>query len=446
MDLNIDNYSYEDLLNVLKITNNNSLENIDRINNLLADVQKKCSKEIVFFFTKAYNIVSSIFKLQQINLIDSVENFELINDYYYKIKNIKNLEHKKVEQIVSFMKDLQNDTYATSYVKILQTDEQLTSKSNRSLYNNQHTNMINDTLNNSIAPGHINSIKRITKILNLHMNSCFRSNYFQSNASDFQYIIPSEIKNVVSMQLVSLEVPHSWYLISQKNKNNFFKIMVTMIQPKCIESNEYTIEIPEGNYTEKTLEKFLNKTYFYESDNDNLLQYIRFYIDPYNKKTGFEILDRTVNISLFFSEETNENPLSTFGWLCGFRITSYLNIYENIISEGIFDNETDSYVYIVINDYQYNTNHMNIVGFDKSVLNENVIAKALLKKNSPIFLNNENLFTQVREYNGPVNISKLHIKLLNKFGQLIDLNNMDIGLTIQFETLYESFNFKNISS
>jgi hypothetical protein len=222
--------------------------------------------------------------------------------------------------------------------------------------------------------------------------------------------------------------------------------MVTILQPKRIESNEYTIEIPEGNYTEKTLEIFLNKTYFYESENNNLLQYIRFFIEPYNKKTGFEILDDKVNVSLFFSEETNENPLSTFGWLCGFRMTTYLNICGNIVSEGIFDNEMDNYVYIVINDYQYNTNHMNIVGFDKSVLNENVIAKALLKKNSLIFLNNENLFTQVREYNGPVNISKLHIKLLNKFGNLIDLNNMDIGLTIQFETLYESFNFQNISN
>jgi hypothetical protein len=222
--------------------------------------------------------------------------------------------------------------------------------------------------------------------------------------------------------------------------------MVTLIQPKRVESNEYTIEIPEGNYTEKTLAKFLNTTYFYESKNDNLLQYIRFFIVPYNKKTGFEILDNTVNVSLIFSEETNENPLSTFGWLCGFRMTTYLNIGGNIISEGIFDDETDNYVYVVINDYQYNTNHMNIVGFDKSVLNENVIAKAFLKKNSLIFLNKENLFTQVREYNGPVNISKLHIKLLNKFGELIDLNNMDIGLTIQFETLYESFNFKNISN
>jgi hypothetical protein len=32
MDLNIDNYTYTDLLNVFKITNNNSLENVEKMN------------------------------------------------------------------------------------------------------------------------------------------------------------------------------------------------------------------------------------------------------------------------------------------------------------------------------------------------------------------------------------------------------------------------------
>jgi hypothetical protein len=89
---------------------------------------------------------------------------------------------------------------------------------------------------------------------------------------------------------------------------------------------------------------------------------------------------------------------------------------------------------------------MNIVGFDKSVLNENVIAKVLLKNiNNSFILSDTNPLSQKREYNGPVNISKLHVKLIDKFGVLIDLNNMDIAMTIQFEILYESYNFKNIS-
>jgi hypothetical protein len=442
MDLNIDNYTYIDLLNVFKISNNNSLENVEKMNMLLETVKITYPKEIVTFFTKAYNIVSSIFNLHKINVIDNIENFEVINDYYYKIKNIKNLENKRVEQVISYLDNLQKDTYTNSYTKILDTDQSLASKNNRSLYNNFQTNTIENTLNNAIAPGNINSIKRLTKVLNLNMNSCFRSSYFQSNSSDFQYIIPSEIKNVVSMRLASLEIPHSWYLISKNNKNDFFEMTITLISTEKIENQTYKIEIPEGNYSEKKLEDFLNETYFYKSKNASLLKYIKFTIDSLSNKTSFEILNDNINISLLFSSENNDNPLTTFGWLCGFRLTHYLNILKKITSEGIFDNGSDNYIYVIINDYQYNTNHMNIVGFDKSVLNENVIAKIVLKN---ITENNNNLLTQIREYNGPVNISKLHIKLLDKFGVPINLNNMDIGITIQFEVLYESFNFQNIT-
>jgi hypothetical protein len=380
------------------------------------------------------------------NRIDRIDNFDVVNDYYDKIKSIKNLESKNVEQIIKYLEDLQTDSYVNSYVKILPTTDKLASKNNRSLYNNIQTNVVENTLNNSIAPGKINSIKRITKLLNLNMNSCFRNNYFQSNSSDFQYNIPSEIKNVVSMRLISIEMPKSWYLISKNNKNNIFEVIVTMIHEGNIESQNFNIEIPEGNYTASALEEFLNKTYFFQSNNDNLLKYISFSIHPYNNKTSFEILNEFVNISLVFSDEYNDNPLVTFGWLCGFRMTNYLNIKNNIVSEGIFDNGNENYIYVIINDYQYNTNHMNIVGFDKSVLNENVIAKVLFKNTiSSFILNDNNPLAQMREYNGPVNISKLHIKLIDKFGAVINLNNMDIALTIQFEILYESYNFKNVS-
>jgi len=446
MDLNIDNYTYTDLLNVFKITNNNSLENVEKMNMLLETIKDSYSKEIIYFFTKAYNVISSIFNLHKMNRIENIDNIDIVNNYYNKIKSIKNLENKNVEQIIYYLEDLQNDSYTNSYVKILPTTENLASKSNRSLYNNVQTNIVENTLNNSIAPGNINSIKRITKLLNLNMNSCFRSSYFQSNSSDFQYNIPSEIKNVVSMRLISIELPKSLYLISKNNKNNIFEIMVTMIHEENIESQTYTIEISEGNYTAALLEDFLNKTYFFESNNDNLLKYIRFSINPYNNKTSFEMLNEFINISLTFSDEYNDNPLITFGWLCGFRMTNYLNIVNNITSEGIFDNGSENYIYVIINDYQYNTNHMNIVGFDKSVLNENVIAKVLLRnENSSFILNDNNPLAQMREYNGPVNISKLHIKLIDKFGSIINLNNMDIALTIQFEILYESYNFRNVS-
>jgi hypothetical protein len=65
-------------------------------------------------------------------------------------------------------------------------------------------------------------------------------------------------------------------------------------------------------------------------------------------------------------------------------------------------------------------------------------------KLSLIINDNDNSLAKVRRYNGPVNLSRLEIKLLDHFGSLIDLNNMDYSITIELEILYENFNFKNI--
>ena len=65
----------------------------------------------------------------------------------------------------------------------------------------------------------------------------------------------------------------------------------------------------------------------------------------------------------------------TFGWLVGFRLASYKNFTTEIISEGLFDGGGDSYIYVAVNDYQYNTNSLNIIGFDGSIMEKNIIAK-----------------------------------------------------------------------
>ena len=44
---------------------------------------------------------------------------------------------------------------------------------------------------------------------------------------------------------------------------------------------------------------------------------------------------------------------------------------------------------------------------------------------------------KTRTYNGPVNIRKFNVRVLDKFGEIIDLNNMDYSFTLELEILYE---------
>jgi hypothetical protein len=251
------------------------------------------------------------------------------------------------------------------------------------------------------------------------------------------------------MRLASIEIPNAWYLFSSSQKNNFFEIELTVNGEKI----NYLITIPDGNYNANTLSIYLNDTYFYNSKTLSALKYINFSIDPYALKSCFEILKQYTNglniqFTLKFIENINQNSMNTMGWILGFRLGSYLNIEDYVYSEGLFDAGYDRYIYVCVNDFQYNNNNSHVVCFDQSILNEDVIAKIPMINGKLSLVADENnlVLTKVRKYNGPINLSRLQIKILDKFGNLVDLNHMDFSFTLELEILYESFNFKNVTS
>ena len=512
-DLNINNYNFDDLLNLFKI---NDIGKDDKkyykqkIDEKLMTIKAKCSKEIYTFFNKTKMIILSIFNLLQNNIIK--DNNEIEN-YVNYLKNMNNLElyvEKDGEETLynKILNDTTNEGQNKYNVKIIDSDENSIKNSVFNLnlntpYNNIHNNRIDPSLNNKnntniivnsapneISPGDLNSVKRITQLLNLNLNSCFRSNYYQSNPCDFLYMIPSEIKNVTAMRLASIEIPNAWYLISNLKKNNTFEIVFNIPPTHPTNTNttnntqcSYVIEIPDGNYDSETLQDYLNSTYFYQSSSSSkyhktYLKYIKFSINPYNFKSTFELIVQPdqkddkhhnepaylnnhlnyveeddddekddISFSLKFSKNINQNIMNTFGWIIGFRMGNYINIYESVTSEGLFDAGGDRYIYVCINDFQYNNNPLNMVCFDKSVYNEDVIAKIPMVngKLSLIINDNNSALAKIRRYNGPVNLSRLQIKIVDHFGTIIDLNNMDFSMTLELQLLYENFNFKNVS-
>jgi hypothetical protein len=46
--------------------------------------------------------------------------------------------------------------------------------------------------------------------------------------------------------------------------------------------------------------------------------------------------------------------------------------------------------------------------------------------------------TYSREYFGPVDIQRIRITLVDEFGRVLDLNNMDWSFALMFECLYSS--------
>ena len=474
IDLNIKNYNYTELLNLFKIDINNIKSHDSLCHTLQSkvnNIRAKYSTEIFDFFNKGRVVVSTIYDFLINKLI---QNNSEIPEYINKITNIQDFENRNNTDLYKLIVSTNIDNYYNTTVS--DTNEfnnqplntqplnnpyfseprlntpyfNTAGRINPSLNNKNNRNIVYGSTLDEVGPGDLNSVKRVTQLLNLNINSCFRTNYYQSNPCDFLYIIPSEITKVISMRLVSIEIPNSWYLFSNDKKNNWFEISIDVEEDKtyC-----YDIIIPEGNYDCDSLQEYLNRTYFYESGIDNYLKYIKFFIDPRNLKSQFEIIEidmipsPKITFSLKFSLNINHNIMNSFGWTIGFRLGNYLKM-RNIISEGLFDAGGDRYIYISINDFQYNNNTSNIVCFDKSILNEDVIAKIPMidGKLSLIVNDNNNSLAKIRRYNGPINLNRLHIKILDHFGSIVDLNNMDFSMTLELEILYENFNFKNVTS
>ncbi len=436
-DLSVKNYNYDELLALFKIkTNDNRNEVLYKLNKKMAELSKSNFADyIVDFYKKSNTIILTVNEL----LVEGTIQYSEIDPFLHKIYDIDETENIANITAIELLNKIRNNE--------IEVENRLSFNVNKLDYllnDKNNTNVVLNTAINEVSPGDLNSIKRITQLLNLNLNSCFRSNYYKSSPTDFLYTLPTEIKNVLSLRLVSIELPNSWYLFSSIKKNNVFFI--------CAEVNgkttDYKVEIPDGNYNYESLEHYLNCTYFCEVDTDYPLKHIKFSINPHNLKSTFENLEPSeYQFTIRFSQNINENITNTCGWILGFRFAVY-NHFKELVSEGLFDAGGDRYVFLSINDFQYNNNTSNIVCFDKNMLNEDVIAKIPMVngKLSLVVNDNNNSLSKIRRYNGPINLSKIQIKLLDHCGSIIDLNNMDFSMTLELQLLYENFNFKNVTA
>tara|TARA_A200000113_G_C8871761_1_gene356946 strand:+ start:3874 stop:5712 length:1839 start_codon:yes stop_codon:yes gene_type:complete len=194
-----------------------------------------------------------------------------------------------------------------------------------------------------------------------------------------------------------------------------------------------------------------------------------------NGSTDFETLPDTPNTTgpsidqgfeLVFAVDGagNFNPESNIqlrlGWQLGFRIGQYSClgylyssgesglVYLNatsVISEGICMISGPRYMFLSIDDGNNNVGSNFTAIFAESTLGEHVMTRinlsstmdstGIYKCASDAGLSNQ--LNRTREYFGPVNISRLKIKLMDEYGRIIDLNDMDWSMSIVFEKLYD---------
>lgn len=317
-----------------------------------------------------------------------------------------------------------------------------------------------NTYSSEYFPGEMNPLKTrvISKCLNI--DTRFRDNMTQTSSSDFLVNLPVRLQKVVSMQITAIEFPVSFYGISSKYGNNFFYI--SAIQ-QLVDDGEFFEEskiviVPDGNYNATDFIDTINTLISNTNpdgtplDPNSLFNYIQFRLDVSQSGSGTAkvFLETKGNLAysiksiyLDFARDINGEPdkvpvTSKIGMNLGFLKRKYQGetMYE---SETLVEPAAVRYLYLAIDDFNNNVNNHFISAFNNSILSPNILARISVKGSyfSLMMETDLNLTTEPRKYFGPVDIQKMHIKVYDDHGRILDMNNSNFSCCILFKMLYD---------
>tara|TARA_B110000483_G_scaffold3711_1_gene4379 strand:- start:8441 stop:9943 length:1503 start_codon:yes stop_codon:yes gene_type:complete len=491
-ELNIDNYSTSELLDIFDSEKNNISEYND-----VEEIDTNCS-----------------------NIIESINESENKQNLVHFINEVK-------ERLISEFEDMLTDDESNSDTSVDTVNgfKVNTSVAGGELYAPTIMRKMDDDNNIIIPPNE--QQKTITQ--DMSIDTRFRKYYYNTLSTNFGTELQEIQKNVTSMRVSAIEMPMTYYSISESYGNNKMLIIsdVSNINDVLLNGLSYTdmndnilpnfepyraawlVEVVDGNYDttswysatsrqraetaindaitlatpgainnsnvyakieNPTSDVFLNSN-FVTDTNSIERQDIRFTINRITGKSIFATPYPDENVETitfqYNTSETNRKQISILrfnidsngnldtttniqtrlGWMLGFRAAEYImatNTEKNTpiaaVSEGIGFINSPRYAFLSINDHNIQSEPNFIVNYNTHTIDNNIITRINLAGGGYHNLASRDAgltghSNRTRKYFNPVNIQKLTIKLHDEFGRIIDLNNMDWSLTLTFTKL-----------
>jgi hypothetical protein len=335
------------------------------------------------------------------------------------------------------------------------------------------------TKHEEFIPSELNPLEKRTTTKTLCVDTLFRENYSTTKSTDYIYKLPVYINNVVSMQLTSFEFPNMINIFSSENNSNTFEIGVYNVNTGEYDSSgdqilsdvSYTIIIPDGNYMSNTFQTILNN--IFQSTDSIGLKFLKAEVGlqtntiirvnntdidkignfPYDLSDNFYSPD--FYFQLNFAIE-NKPLYKTAGWMMGFREETYTVTQDNyyvslidsltpivyegyLISESSYGSTMDNYMFLEIDDYHNNFPTNTFVSTNtNSYIGKNILARIVLTSgaNTIITDNASDCIFKKREYFGPIKLEKFRIRILNRFGEVIQLKQNDYSFVLELKQMY----------
>jgi hypothetical protein len=366
LDLGINNYSVADLLNILDLYNDTDADaddgddgDGDNILNSISneDIIKTTNQYINKFSTEYQPDLENFFTEMQYRLLNTKKGYENDSDKYDN-------------KIILPPDILKFNRYETSPNLVMDGG------------NTDRAPIVPETQNilNTFAPtevkGTINPLIKNTYSTFINIDSKYRqySGSGSNSNTDFTLDLSEPLKNLLSLQLYSYQIPFSWYTINTKMGNTCFWIE----DPST--NITVTVTIDSGNYTPTSLTTelttkigaagftFTTPPFTYNQNQGKII--FNLYGGTYTNGTdSFTITENTKIIFFDFSFTldcsfancggTNlPNYINqTLGWILGFR-TSYINVNSSgNTPTSLLDLNGPRYLILIIDDY--NNNHLN---------------------------------------------------------------------------------------
>lgn len=360
IDTNIDNYSVDDIMEMLNLPNNPTEYQVkDAANKIIAKLKSEDNTSLVDFFQQALTKVLNSFGEEDINEED-----------------VNNEQFDETKQLGNWWKN----EYPSQSNKN-QTDKYTTRKNTTQIFDdkNGHFQMNREKLGvnqqfqlpvvqDELNPNLKNTITRVVSI-----DSQYRQNILpylggDSNSpsynTDFTVNLSDQLNRVINMKLYSVQIPTTWYSFDESLGN----LCIDYISGLTTK----TISISSGNYTIDQL-----KTAIYSSITSNSISDLSLNIVNPEKGGLFQFTNTGANsINLIFYSEGGFTDCSggcvsgtkinqNLGWNLGFRIDpdltgsvfltipSGLSVTSNV-SPDVYG---PKYFMLIVDDY--NHNHLN---------------------------------------------------------------------------------------
>ena len=449
-ELNINDLTIIDILNLLSLSTN--------------DLITKKEEEIIKIINIRINNLKEKFK--KLNLTSYVDLFEKIKNKFNTDTNIDNNTNNNSNT---------NNINNNSNIQGIDTSN-YESQANIVLENDDQNNEINYLTNYTKYSNYLGKIVR--KFINktLVLDSRYRDNYLNTISSDFNFTLKEPIKNVIELKLLDIEIKNSFYPINQPHLNNYFWIkiydnnnntyfylyiflkdawyhdiqIVTLLNTNLnnIGITFLSFELNKtlynnhhyGNNKIKIINTDNNYSIELNFNNIPISNFINIDNDDFTKviyKIDYDLTD----YDYFYNTPSNNDIKSRLGFMFGFYKETYL-FTDSIISDRVVDLTGSRYFYVFLNDFSNNFNSTLFPPFENYNLNNNLFCK-ITNTVEPFTLNNNtigvnNLIKNSRYYNGPINLEKIQLKILDEFGRIVDFNGYDLSISLDLKIIYSN--------